>query len=313
MRSSAVTARDFEIRFSLLVLLSFFFHLVMITAVLLPDVKNIFSFGSSMSDEKREKLFGGRDIIVNINPDEKIVRSKATLLSEKDASARGYITEKPGDRWLNNSLDFKLKGGGKGDSQGAGKSSHSQSVGAQGYSGKSSADLSRRKAIPSPTDVELIIKKYLPSGFASGGVEGDDRIRIPDRNNVTRENSIFYSNTGMFSFNTAKFKNFKYFREMKDRIASNWYPPPMANSIIGGYAPGYTRIMAIQSQEVKIAFMMNRNGDVIDVRIVESMGSKPLDDSCLDSIRLSKSFGRVPDDITGDVVVIPFIFGYYTN
>jgi len=47
------------------------------------------------------------------------------------------------------------------------------------------------------------------------------------------------------------------------------------------------------------------------VIVLDSYGNKSLDGSCVDAIRMSKTFGRVPDDIKGDVVVIPFIFGYY--
>ena len=50
---------------------------------------------------------------------------------------------------------------------------------------------------------------------------------------------------------------------------------------------------------------------VLDVVIVDSMGNKPLDSSCVGAIRMSGNFGRVPDDIEGKVIVIPFVFGYY--
>jgi len=40
--------------------------------------------------------------------------------------------------------------------------------------------------------------------------------------------------------------------------------------------------------------------------IVDSMGNKPLDSSCVGAIRMSGNFGRVPDDIEGKVIVIPF-------
>jgi TonB family protein len=58
---------------------------------------------------------------------------------------------------------------------------------------------------------------------------------------------------------------------------------------------------------------MNRQGDVVEVEILDSMGNKSLDGSCLDAIRYSKNFGPVPDDIKGDHVLIPFIFGYYSR
>jgi len=43
------------------------------------------------------------------------------------------------------------------------------------------------------------------------------------------------------------------------------------------------------------------------------MGNYSLDESCADSIRLSRNFGNVPADIEGEIIVIPFIFGYYVR
>jgi outer membrane biosynthesis protein TonB len=58
---------------------------------------------------------------------------------------------------------------------------------------------------------------------------------------------------------------------------------------------------------------MNRSGDILKVKLIDSNGNKSLDESCMDAIRLSKSFGAVPEDIKGEVILIPFIFGYYTK
>jgi TonB family protein len=108
---------------------------------------------------------------------------------------------------------------------------------------------------------------------------------------------------------------------MKDKIASNWYPPLLANANLGGgynaatgsYTPGSVRIMAIPGQKVKLYFIMNREGEIQKVEILDSFGNKPLDESCLDAVKLSKTFGKVPDDIKGEFILIPFIFGYYTR
>ena len=161
------------------------------------------------------------------------------------------------------------------------------------------------------------------SAFASASSEGrggnDEFNKIPDRYTMSRANALYYSNDGLFSFNTQKFKDFEYFQAMKNKISSNWYPPLAANFSMGasynaatnGITPGRLRVMAIPSQDVKIYFTMNRNGDVIDVEIVDSLGNTSLDRSCIDSIRNSKTFGPVPNDIPGAMIVIPFVFGYH--
>lgn len=295
-----------ELQVILTVIISFFLHLVVGVASIVPQVGSMLGSARLMDDAVRQAGIG-RDIIININEDNRKVVTPETLLSEKDSSAKGYITKKAGNRWLNNSLDFRVLKGNRG--QGKGERVNASSGG--------------RERVLQSDDSEMLMSVERTASI--GGETGDnglfDDIKIPDKNDITLENAIFYTNDGRFSFNTAKFRDFKYFMDMKNKIASNWYPPDAANSIMygynplsGDYAPGYTRIMAIPPQKVIIVFVLNKKGDVIDIRILDSMGNKPLNASCYDAIRLSKSFGPVPkDQLTGEVLVIPFIFGYYVN
>ena len=288
--------RSIDIKLSLMVIISFFWHIVLVFSFILPDISGLMDFERKL----RERFASGRDIIVNINQDNKRVITKKTLLSDRDSSAKGYITLKKGDRWLNNSLDFKLLKG---------------SAVSKGTGQESKGSKSEKILLSQNSEVVILLQKELPmQQEKAGGKSGyTDKILIPDKNDVTRQNAIFYSNSGIFSFNTAKFKNFKYFKSMKDKIASNWYPPLLANANLGGYAPGTIRLRAIPSQEVKLFFTMNRDGDVLDIQILDSYRNRQLDSSCIDAIRLSKNFGVVPEDIKGEVVVIPFIFGYYIH
>lgn len=297
-----IATDKYKIDLSLLVIISFFLHVIILLALFMPDYKGLVSYSA---DAKSRSSVAGRDIIVNINQDDKRIVDKRTLLSDRDSSARGYITKDKGDRWLNNSLEFKLKKGSSGSESG-------RRVVSQGKEKFILNDLS---------EVVMNISRPWERARSSAGSGGAAyQVTIPDKNSVTRQNAIYYSNDGMFSFNTAKFKNFEYFRQMKNKIASNWHPPAMANAIIrgynpvtGAYAPGSMRIMAIQSQQVKLYFIMDRNGDVLEVKILDSLGNKSLDSSCLDAIRYSKNFGSVPDNIKGEQVLIPFIFGYYSR
>ncbi len=292
----------YKINLSLLLIISFFLHIIFMTAFYLPDSKGLASY---MNNKKKDNsLFSGRDIIVNTNQDDKRVIDNRTLLSDRDSTAKGFITRDQGDRWLNNSLEFRLK-----------KGTQKQQSGEAGSA-------SGEKSKTSEKDSEIVLKIYKPGSTSKSGSDGMfNDVAIPDKNSVTLKNAIFYSNSGTFSFNTAKFKNFTYFKNMKDKIASNWYPPLLANANLGGgynaatgsYTPGSVRIMAIPGQKVKLYFIMNRNGEIQKVELLDSYGNKPLDESCLDAVRLSKTFGKVPDDIKGEFILIPFIFGYYTR
>lgn len=297
--------RQGELQTSLTLIISFFIHMIIMVTFIVPQISDFWNSQKMMKD-----IFGdegmSRDIIVNINQDDRRVVTQETLLSDRDSSAKGHVTQKRGDRWLNNSLDFKVLKG----SQGTGK----------GDNRSATAHAGREKVMVSDdSEMVAVIERNDNAGREAGNYGIFDETLIPDKNNVTRENAIFYSSDGRFSFNTVKFKDFKFFKDMKDKIASNWYPPLMANAYVQGYnplsgeyAPGYTRIMAIPSQEVKMVFVLNQKGDIIHIQILDSLGNKPLNASCYDAVKLSKSFGPVPKDLLkGGVLVIPFIFGYY--
>jgi TonB family protein len=291
---------NYSIKLTLVIFISLFLHVILFLGILLPAYDSLFNFVSvkNITDKSSQ----GRDIIVNINEDKKRIIDEKTLFSENDSSAKGYITKEKGDRWLNNSRDFALKRGSKSIGKDVDKS----------------VNRPTKTGILLTDNTELIItmtQQDMGSLLGEGGL--NELTTIPDRYSFTKENAIFYSNDGTFSFNTLKFKPFKYFKEMKDKIANNWFPPLLANSVIygfdpvtGSYTPGRLRIMAIPNQVVKLYFIMNRNGDVLDVKIVESMGNNTIDSSCLDSIKNSKNFGKVPQEIEGEEILIRFVFMY---
>ena len=290
-------ANSIEIRFSLLFWISLFLHLVLFLGLVIWRYTPA-DYIAGTDRLSRSSGAASRDVIVNINEDNVKAYSRTTVLSEKDSSARGFITRERGDRWLNNSLEFLLRKGQKGAEK----------------SGSAKRQKQRNKEqvlLTHNNEVAIFLSNYDYNPLSQWGQGGTgDFSTIPDRYNVTMQNSLFYTNEGHFSYNTKKFKNAKYFQSMKKKIASNWFPPMIANAIIPGYAPGYMRIQAIQSQLVKLYFVMNRDGDVLDVKIVDSLRNPYLDASCVDAVKLSRSFGKVPADITGDKVIINFIFGY---
>jgi hypothetical protein len=285
-----------EIKLSLVILISLFIHTVIFIGTILPVYHDFFNLLKLNS--KLNKAAPGRDIIVNINEDNRKIINKTTLLSEKDSSAKGYITKKKGDQWLNNSRDFQLEKGSR----------------FQGKSTFKSSEQKNKTGIELRDTSELVINIFERPGGGVFGKEGlSDFTKIPDKYSFTKDNTIFYSNDGTFSFNTQKFKPFKYFKEMKDKIAEHWNPPIFANAVLPGYFPGRVRIMAIPNQIVMLYFTLNRNGDVLDVGIIDSGGSKPLDKSCVDSIIQSKNFGKVPDEMKGEVILIRFGYIYIIN
>lgn len=271
------------------------FHALLVILFLFHGMDSKQSYFKKMlADQKSGEM---RDVIVNMNQDN-ILTKNYTFLSDKDSKAKGHVTKTKGDTWLNNSTEFKVRG--------------------KAYAGQSLSEQSDE--ILSGNDISIGIvhkttalkEKYENQTAAEFG--NSEWTRIPDAKGITKQNSLFFSSDGQFSYSTKKFKNFEFFNRMKNKIASNWYPPSFANAVIGrNSATGRIRLGLIPSQEVKIYFTLSRNGEVLDVVVLESMGNYALNESCTDSIRMSKNFGQVPADIEGDVIVIPFIFGYYVR
>lgn len=262
-----------------------------------------------------------RDIVVNINEDNIAKRTVATYLSDKDSSGRGYITKEKGDTYIDNANDFKYGKAGRIGSSGRGTrtSSSSSRIDTSRIPG-----MSKLTTAPDteeyPISIELIHDN--PFSAPSGGyaVVESEWTRIPSVRGMNPQNSLFISNSGTFSFNTAKFKNFEYFKRMKNKIADNWATPDLGRAILpravdsrGYTAPGYTRTSLIPSQEVYLYFTMNRSGEVLDVTVLSGNRNSALVQTCVEAVRNSKNFGNVPADMKGPLINIPFVFGYYVE
>lgn len=309
-----------ELKFHYVLALSLFLHILAGSFMALPfvfDPEKASKFYESIHNESLKNTVI-RDVIVNINQDDQEVVTRQTRLSDRSSTAKGHLSEKKGDTWLNNSRDFKAS---------------EQSVQTEKTTPQSQKI---QKMLISENDVSYSITFYEEKEFIDQNndqqksqkeqVNDAKQIKeaqkfngksvwgkIPDSKGVNLANAIYYSNSRQFSFNTQKFSNFNYFKNMKDKIAENWNPPIAANTLSNGYIPGRVRIRTIGSQEIKLYFTMDRSGEVQKVVILDSMGNEYLDQSCIDAIEDSKNFGPVPKEIDGEEIVIPFIFGFYVR
>jgi len=295
--------QHYKINTSILLIVSAFIHLSIIFVLSLPDLNGF----SNLTKSKTDKLFLKDDAITgrprfiaaNINQDDIRRINERTLLSDRDSQERGHITQTRGTTWYSGSTDISLSN--------------------DGFEQSDDSDVGTRSSITNLLvwDESPIVMRFVELRERRADNTGNVRrrnagptIRIPDTSEISRQNSLFYSNSGQFSLNTVKFQHYEFAKRIVDRIRANWFPPIMANVSIGGYGGGAIRVMAIPPQDVKTYFIINRQGDILDFGIIESRGNRSLNDSCLDSIRLSRNFGPVPDDIKGNEILIPFIFIY---
>jgi len=312
--------RVHEIRFSLALLFSILLHLFVSGFLIMPYVLDP-QRSKHLAELLSKESYQIRDVIVNINEDDQSVESPYTLFSERSSSARGHMSEQKGDTWLNNSQTFT-----------APRTSSSQNKERSGALPRllyTKENATFKVSLVEPQDVTNPIielakeaeqikqrsenKEQLVTATQDvPAFEQSEWTKIPDRKGMTLENAIYLTSDREFSFNTKKFEDFEYFRNMKQKIGNHWYPPTLAN-MRHYYAGGYTQSRLIASQEVYLYFIMNRAGDVLSVTLVDSRGNQYLNQSCIDAVANSKNFGPVPDSIEGEKIVIPFIFGFYVR
>ncbi|RME87953.1 MAG: energy transducer TonB [Candidatus Hydrogenedentota bacterium] len=160
------------------------------------------------------------------------------------------------------------------------------------------------------------IKKTLEGNGGDTNFGKEKVTRIPDNYRFQYREALSWDRFGYPQIPAIRYKYYEFFKNMLDKIQSNWAPPGGIPSPIydDDYhriqpVPGYVRFQTFPPQEIKVAFMLDEKGNVLDVRLISSLGYKSLDASCIEAIRRSRNFGKVPKDLLkNNRVIIPIIF-----
>lgn len=105
------------------------------------------------------------------------------------------------------------------------------------------------------------------------------------------------------TFDTKEFKYLSYMQRLKEKIESVWrYPPLAAQRGISG--------------DLRIRFVIKKNGQLADVQILRTSGHKMLDDAALKAIKDAEPYWPLPNEWNQDTLTITghFIYslsGYY--
>ena len=141
-------------------------------------------------------------------------------------------------------------------------------------------------------------------------------LRIPAHYQFRHDFAFTWDYAGRPVIPTVAFEHYSYFRSMINKIQNVWAPPGGDPYPTFGdeyhrmnYAAGYSRYTTFPSQDVNILFMLDINGNVLDVKMVNSLGFKSLDQSCVEAIWSAKNFGPPPTKLlSADKLIIPFTF-----
>lgn len=124
---------------------------------------------------------------------------------------------------------------------------------------------------------------------------------VPSHYNFNQKEALNTGTDGSLSYNAKLFKDAKYFKKMVKKISQHWYPA----------IPAYAHYMGlIPSGEVKIAFILNRKGELVDYKLISDFNYKTITRSCIYAITHAAPFDPLPASVQGQTVLIPFTFQY---
>ena len=132
--------------------------------------------------------------------------------------------------------------------------------------------------------------------------------RIPSNYRFRQDFLLRFDGSSLsVSIASEKLVGFDYFRAMIKKIQENFAPPGI-NYVFHDYA-GYVMNEPIKPQVVEVAFALDPDGYVSDVRKLKSLGQKLVDEACMNTLR-RRNFGKPPKEIfaKGNVFGIHFVF-----
>ncbi len=131
-------------------------------------------------------------------------------------------------------------------------------------------------------------------GRASGPSEGpgDSPMQLQNYDpNFSTEEPLILSDTRGVNFGP-------YLARVVYNVRRNWYSMIPVAAKLG------------QKGRVGIVFEILKDGSVPELRLVSTSGSDPLDRACVGAIRASNPFPPLPEEFTGEHLVLQFIFLY---
>lgn len=131
--------------------------------------------------------------------------------------------------------------------------------------------------------------------------------KIPANYRFRNDFALRWDNSVSFSIASVELKGYKYFRDMLRQIRENFAPPGL--NLVWRDSAGLIISQTIKPQVVKVLFLLDEEGTVQDVKIVSSMGQKPVDEACI-RVLLHQNFGKPPKEIFeyGNIFGINFVF-----
>ncbi len=268
----------------------------------------------ALSQQSSAETANAREIKVLLeNPDDKKKekeKKNLVYLSNKDTKARGKLTRQKGFEALTERQELAFAKRGK---------IKNKQIKRRSQTTENSISIKKADTFYVRIEKE---EKTRETGFGGKTTWGKQkRTSIPTHYKFRRRFALSWDMKGEPRIPTKHYKHYQYFKDMIVKIREHWAPPggqpfPTFGDSYHSITPtpGRMTYAAFPTQAIKVVFMLNEEGDVIDIKLWESLGYKSLDQSCIESIERSRNFGPPPTELVADgSMIVPFVFVIVTN
>lgn len=246
-----------------------------------------------IKDEKKEmeKVY---NVLVEQEFKDRTVKEEMKALSDEDAAGAGGLTEKSGFHTVSPFYEFVMGGIPSTASPEETKSKE-----------KEKKDDVYEVGIYKEEPIARVIPK--PLSRPSEQVNGE-MTKIPFNYRFEQDFLFRWDGSRVISLPRKQLAGYHYFKNMLRKIEGAFSAPGGGNVAYRDMAGTVIR-EGILPGEVRVQFLLNELGDVIDVKMVSSQGQKIVENACIESIR-GQNFGVVPPEIkeNGLIFGINFIF-----
>lgn len=214
-------------------------------------------------------------------------------LSDVTAEGTGGITKSYGFHTLTEYDTLSMSGSGQGGNQASEQSRNTPQNNEEGSEERTAASAANQGR---------------PGNPGNQGLSGEEQeMKIPANYRFRHDFSLRYDESPQMSVARQELAGYKYFRDMLRRIRETFSPP--GYNIAYRDRAGTVISQPIKPQVVEVLFMLDTKGNVRDVRVVSSMGQRPVDQACINSLA-GQNFGPPPPEVLakGNIFGINFIF-----
>ncbi len=239
----------------------------------------------------RDKVY---NVLLEQEFKDKTIKDEIKALSDEDAAGTGALTEKMGFHTASPFYEFMMGGLPSTPSPEEKQKKPNDKEEEIFEVGIFHAD-PVAKIIPRPTST--------PSQQSQG-----EMTKIPFNYRFEQDFRFAWDGSRIISLPRKQLAGYYYFKNMIRKIESSFYAPGGGNIAYRDMAGTVIR-EGILPGEVKVQFLLNELGDVIDVKLVSSQGQKIVESACVEAIR-GQNFGVVPPEVkeNGLIYGINFIF-----